>query len=84
MKGSFPIPVVVVKEEVRGKIVFTASTPLFDIASQGKTVEQAVKSLKEAVELFLEEPGVPLSLSSRNMEVFTATETVRMPKKMLA
>lgn len=73
MKTEFPIPVVVVKEEINGKGIFTASTPLFDIASQGKTVEAAVKSLKEAVELFLEEPRIPIP-ESVSMGVFTSTE----------
>mgnify|MGYP001578967559 CR=1 FL=1 len=80
MKTGFPIPVVVVKEEINGKDIFTASTPLFDIASQGKSVEAAVKSLREAVELFLEEPGIPIHTSPK-MEVFTSTEIVNMPAK---
>lgn len=75
---EFPIPVVVVKEEINKKSVFTASTPLFDISSQGKTVESAVKNLREAVELFLEEPGIPIQVSAK-MEVFTSTEMVNMP-----
>ena len=77
---KLPIPVVVVKENVNKKSVFTASTPLFDIASQGKTVESAVKNLKEAVELFLEEPGIPIPTSVK-MEVFTSTEMVNVPAK---
>ena len=80
MKTAFPIPVVVVKEEINGKSIFTASTPLFDIASQGKTVESAVRSLKEAVELFLEEPGILIPVPGR-MEVFTSTEIVNIPTK---
>ncbi len=33
---------------------YVASCPEFDIASQGKTVEEAQKNLHEAVQLFLE------------------------------
>ncbi len=33
---------------------YVAQCPQFDIASQGKTIEEAVKNLREAVELFLE------------------------------
>ncbi|MBI4362382.1 MAG: type II toxin-antitoxin system HicB family antitoxin [Euryarchaeota archaeon] len=33
--------------------------PEVDIASQGKTVEEAVKNLKEAVELYLEDERGP-------------------------
>lgn len=33
---------------------FVSLCPEFDIASQGNTVEEALRNLKEAVELFLE------------------------------
>jgi predicted RNase H-like HicB family nuclease len=61
-KKNFPMPVIVVKEKLGNskKDVYTATTPLFDISSQGDTVEEAVSELKEAVELFLEEPGIPV------------------------
>ncbi|MCS7151003.1 MAG: type II toxin-antitoxin system HicB family antitoxin [Endomicrobia bacterium] len=39
--------------EKEGKY-YTALCPELDIASQGKTVEEAIENLKEAVELFLE------------------------------
>lgn len=38
----------------REKNGFTALCPELDIASQGDTVEEAARNLKEAVELFLE------------------------------
>jgi predicted RNase H-like HicB family nuclease len=34
--------------------VYVALCPELDVASQGKTVEEAVSNLREAVELFLE------------------------------
>jgi predicted RNase H-like HicB family nuclease len=34
--------------------------PDIDIASQGKTVEEAVANLKEAMELYLEDEDVPV------------------------
>lgn len=79
-KHSFPISVIVVKEKVGRKNVFVASTPVFDIASQGETVEKAMDELKEAVELFLEEPGVPIHLNVN--EVFTSTTTVNLPVEL--
>jgi len=36
---------------------YVASSPSTDIASQGKTIEEALKNLKEAVELYIEEIG---------------------------
>lgn len=35
--------------------MYVAWCPELDIASQGKTVEEAISNLKEAVELYLEE-----------------------------
>ena len=37
--------------------------PELDVVSQGYTVEEALKNLKEAVELYLEEMGLPEGLS---------------------
>lgn len=84
-KKTIPIPVVVVKEKLgkSKKDVYTASTPLFDIASQGDTIEEAVAELKEAVELFLEEPGVPVHINV-GIEVFTSTATVGIPEGLKA
>ncbi len=80
-KKMIPIPVVVVKEKLgkSKKDVYTATTPMFDIASQGDTVEEAVKELKEAVELFIEEPGIPINISI-GVEVFTSTATIVLPE----
>ena len=39
---------------------YVSLCPEFDIASQGKTVEEAVKNLQEAVELYLEDEDVVL------------------------
>ena len=37
---------------------YVASCPEFDVASQGKSVEEALANLKEALELFLEDEDV--------------------------
>lgn len=36
---------------------YVASAPDTDVASQGRTVEEALKNLQEAVELYMEEFG---------------------------
>jgi predicted RNase H-like HicB family nuclease len=36
--------------------------PEYDIASQDKNVEEAIKNLKEALELYLEDPNVEKTL----------------------
>lgn len=80
-KKTVSVPVIVVKERLgkSKKYVYTASTPLFDIASQGDTIEEAVKELKEAIELFLEEPGIPININV-GVEVFTSTATIGLPE----
>lgn len=43
----------------RGEKQYVALCPEFDVFSQGYTVEEALKNLKEAVELYIEEMGMP-------------------------
>ena len=39
----------------KGEKLFVAYCPEVDVVSQGKTIEEALKNLKEAVELYIEE-----------------------------
>ncbi len=43
----------------KGEKQFVALCPELDVASQGPTIETALENLKEAVELYIEEMGVP-------------------------
>ncbi len=43
----------------KGQKQFVALCPELDVVSQGRTIEDALKNLKEAVELYIEEMGVP-------------------------
>lgn len=43
----------------KGEKQFVALCAEVDVVSQGKTVEEALTNLKEAVALYLEEMGVP-------------------------
>jgi predicted RNase H-like HicB family nuclease len=38
--------------------IYVAICPEFDVASQGKSVEEALRNLKEALELYLEDEDV--------------------------
>jgi predicted RNase H-like HicB family nuclease len=49
---------------------FVSLCPELDVASQGNTVEEALKNLKEAVELFLECAPVEEVRSRYRSEVF--------------
>jgi predicted RNase H-like HicB family nuclease len=42
----------------RENAVYVALCPEFDVASQGKSVEEALRNLKEALELYLEDEDV--------------------------
>ena len=53
----------------KGERQFVALCPELDVVSQGYTVEEALKNLKEAVELYIEEMGVPEEFSSNEMIV---------------
>ena len=48
----------------KGEKQFVALCPELDVASQGYTLEEAIKNLKEAVELYIEEVGVPEEVST--------------------
>ena len=43
----------------KGEKQFVALCPEIDVVSQGYTIEEALENLKEAVELYIEEMGVP-------------------------
>lgn len=43
----------------KGDKQFVALCPEMDVVSQGYTVEEALENLKEAVDLYIEEMGVP-------------------------
>jgi len=53
----------------KGEKQFVALCPELDVVSQGYTVEDAIKNLKEACELYIEEMGVPEGVSSEDILV---------------
>ena len=68
----------------KGEKQFVALCPELDVVSQGYTLEEAIKNLKEATELFIEEMGIPEGISSENILVTSfevksheATKTIR-------
>lgn len=48
----------------KGEKQFVALCPELDVVSQGYTVEESLNNLKEAVELYIEEIGVPEEVST--------------------
>jgi predicted RNase H-like HicB family nuclease len=53
----------------RGEKQYVALCPEVDVVSQGYTIEEALKSLKEAVELYIEEMGLPEGVGGGEMLV---------------
>ncbi len=48
----------------KGEKQFVALCPEVDVVSQGHTIEEALKNLKEAVELHIEVMGLPEGVSN--------------------
>ena len=53
----------------KGEKQFLALCPELDVVSQGYAIEEAVKNLKEACELYIEEMGIPEGISSEHIIV---------------
>jgi len=50
----------------KGERQFVALCPEIDVVSQGTTIEESMKNLKEAVELYIEEMGFPEDSTSED------------------
>jgi len=48
----------------KGEKQYVALCPELDVASQGPTIEKALRNLREAAELYLEEMGPPEGVGS--------------------
>lgn len=53
----------------KGEKQYVAVCPEVDIVSQGYTIEEALKNLKEAVDLYVEEFGVPDEIKTEELFV---------------
>ncbi len=53
----------------KGEKQFVALCPELDVVSQGYTVEESIRNLKEACELYIEEMGVPEGVGSKDILV---------------
>ena len=51
----------------KGEKQYVALCPELDVVSEGYTIEEALKNLKEAVELYVEEMGLPEGISKESM-----------------
>lgn len=76
MKKKYFMDIVINKEKLsNGKPVFVAHCQSLGIASQGKDTEEAIKNIKEAVKLYLEEqPQKYEELLSNELPLFSVIE----------
>ena len=79
MKKKYFMDIVINKEKLsNGKPVFVAHCPSLGVASQGKNMEEAMKNIKEAVELYLEEqPEKYEELLSNELPLFSVIEVTK-------
>jgi len=64
-----------------GSIIYVAHCPSLGIASQGKDMDEAIKNIKEAVDLYLEEqPEKYNELVSDEIPLFSVIEVNRNAK----
>ena len=50
----------------KGERQYVALCPKLDVVSQGVTVEEALSNIKEAVELYIDEMGIPEGQGTRS------------------
>ncbi len=53
----------------KGEKQYVVLCPELDVVSQGFTVEEALKNVKEAVDLYIEEMGLPEGIGTQEMLV---------------
>lgn len=83
MEEKYFADIVINKEKLsNGSTVFVAHCTNLGIASQGSTTEEAIKNIKEAIELYLEEEPekyAELSLSTEP-SLFSVVEIIKNAK----
>ena len=81
-KSKIPLPVVITEERVKRKKYFVAWCPVVDVVSQGRTYDEAMKNIEEALELYFEDPDArKISLLSINVSLANVFTSV--PKGVL-
>ena len=82
MKNKCFMDIVINKEKLSdNSFVFVAHCTSLGIASQGKDVDEAMKNIKEAIELYLEEqPEKYNELASHELPLFSVIEVTKDAK----
>ena len=81
MAKNYFADIVINKEKLsNGEQVFVAHCTSLGIASQGKTTEEAMKNIKEAIDLYLEEQPEKYKELELNLPFFSVIEVKKNDK----
>lgn len=82
MKTKFFLDIVINKEKLStGEPIYVAHCTTLGIASQGSTTEEAIKNIKEAIGLYLEEqPQKYEELALQEPPLFSVIEVIKDDK----
>ena len=62
----------------KGEKQFVALCPEVDVVSQGTTIEKAIENIKEAVEVYVEEFGLPSEINGKVLVGHFEVDTVKV------
>ena len=82
MKNKYFMDIVITKEQLStGEAVYVAHCTTLGIASQGKETDEAIKNIREAIELYLEEqPEKYEELELQEPPIFSIVEVIKNAK----
>jgi len=82
MESKYFAEIVINKEKLSdGSEIFVAHCPSLGITSQGSNIDEAMKNIKEAIELYLEEqPEAYDELESQRTPLFSVVEIIKNAK----
>ena len=76
---KIPIPIVITKEGAW----FVASSPVLDIATQGKTEDEVKDNMSELISDYMSDPDTPKPQMSAVMEISISNIPVDIPEDVL-
>lgn len=82
MKNKYFMDIVINKEKLSdGSPIFVAHCPSLGIASQGEDIDEAMKNIREAIEIYLEEqPEKYNELVNHELPLFSVIEVTKSAK----
>lgn len=79
MKVQIPLPVIIAREGTW----FVASCPILDIATQGKTEQEAKEMIVDLINEYFKDPDTPKPEMKTLMSVSMTNVPINVPEKVL-